>query len=258
MPTVTISRGTRTVNPTPTISGGVTTIVGDTPAALAAHPKALLVAEGGPTFVFPLAPTDAEHDGYAPSWGGVSRDGRKPYAYVDSVPLETLTFSCTLKAPVFDPQAQVSIEETLLEPLRRTIAGGARFYVQRMGFTERGAWACTGFKLSGVRRQHGTNLITRCTAAFSFLEFATPAAVAKVGPISGGAQVPPAVPAPAPAAAAPAPAPESYVVVAGDSLVKISTRFYGSTDRWRDLATANRLANPNLIYPGQRLTIPRP
>jgi len=257
VPTVTISRGTRVVNPRPVISSGVTTIVGDTPAALAAHPKALLVAEGGPTFVFPLAPRDAEHDGYAPSWGGVDRDGRKPYAYVDSVPLETLTFSCTLKAPVFDPQSQVPIEEDLLRPLTDVIRAGARFYIQRMGFTERGAWACTGFKLSGVRRQHGSNLITRATAAFSFLEFATPAAVAKVGPISGGAQVPPAVPAPAPAAA-PAPAPESYVVVAGDSLVKISTRFYGTTSRWRDLASANRIANPDRIFPGQRLTIPRP
>lgn len=258
MPTVVISRGSRAVSDTP-LRGLPTTVTGAPPAALAAHPKALLVAEGGPTFVFPLAPLSTEADGFSPSWGGVERDGRKPYTYVDGVPLKTLSFTCTARTPRgLDPHGQVPIEEDVLRPLTDLLALAPKLFIQRMGFTERGAWACDGLKITATARQHGTNLITRATLAFTFLEFANAGTVAKVGPVTGGAVVPPAVPAPAPAAAAPKPAPTVHVVVSGDSLVKISTRYYGTPNRWRDIATANRLPNPDRIFPGQRLTVPRP
>lgn len=255
--TVTISRGARVVNPDPTLPQSGTVILGDSAAALVRHPKALLVAEGGATFVFPLAPLSAEHDGYAPTFSGVDREGRKPLLYLADVPLETLQFTCTLRAPG-DVTGQVSIEETILEPLRVTVRAAPKFTIQRMGFTERGIWACTGLKLTTTARQHGTNLTTRASAAFSFVEYVTAAGVAKVGPVSGGAVVPPARPAPAAAPSAPAPAPETYVVAGGDTLVKIATRFYGTPTRWKDLAAANSLRDANLIYPRQRLRIPRP
>ncbi|WP_010495085.1 LysM peptidoglycan-binding domain-containing protein [Paenibacillus elgii] len=53
-----------------------------------------------------------------------------------------------------------------------------------------------------------------------------------------------------------------YVVVSRDSLWKISARadVYGDADKWRKLYNANKKligANPNLIFPGQKLVIPR-
>lgn len=44
-----------------------------------------------------------------------------------------------------------------------------------------------------------------------------------------------------------------YVVRKGDTVYKIA-QMYGLD--WRELAGYNRLGNPNLIYPGQRLFIP--
>jgi nucleoid-associated protein YgaU len=53
----------------------------------------------------------------------------------------------------------------------------------------------------------------------------------------------------------------AYVVRAGDSLWRISAAAHGYGDgrRWRTIYEANRTAvrDPNLIYPGQELTIPR-
>ncbi len=50
----------------------------------------------------------------------------------------------------------------------------------------------------------------------------------------------------------------TYTVEKGDTLEKISRKFYGTTRRWRRIYEANRevLRNPNRVYPGQKLTIP--
>lgn len=49
---------------------------------------------------------------------------------------------------------------------------------------------------------------------------------------------------------------DSYTVVKGDSLWAICRRIYGDGSLAYKLATANGIANPNLIYPGQVLTLP--
>jgi nucleoid-associated protein YgaU len=51
---------------------------------------------------------------------------------------------------------------------------------------------------------------------------------------------------------------QSYVVVAGDSLSKIAKHFYGDANKWHRIHEANRdqIKNPDLIHPGQQLTIP--
>jgi nucleoid-associated protein YgaU len=51
---------------------------------------------------------------------------------------------------------------------------------------------------------------------------------------------------------------DTYVVVAGDSLSKIAKRYYGDANKWNRIYEANRdqIKNPDLIHPGQRLTIP--
>lgn len=50
----------------------------------------------------------------------------------------------------------------------------------------------------------------------------------------------------------------SYTVKAGDTLSHIAQRYYGKASDWRRIYDANRatVANPDLIQPGQQLTIP--
>lgn len=49
---------------------------------------------------------------------------------------------------------------------------------------------------------------------------------------------------------------DSYTVVKGDSLWAICQQFYGDGSLAYKLATANDIKNPNLIYPGQVLSLP--
>lgn len=52
----------------------------------------------------------------------------------------------------------------------------------------------------------------------------------------------------------------TYTVKSGDSLWKIATQHYSKGSEWRKIYNANVKvvgANPNLIYPGQKLVIPK-
>ena len=52
--------------------------------------------------------------------------------------------------------------------------------------------------------------------------------------------------------------PRTITVQAGDSLSKIAKRELGDADKWHAIYEANRdkITNPDLIHPGQVLTLP--
>jgi nucleoid-associated protein YgaU len=56
----------------------------------------------------------------------------------------------------------------------------------------------------------------------------------------------------------PADSTRTYTVEAGDSLSKIAKREYGDASKWQRIYAANQnvISNPDLIHPGQVLTIP--
>jgi LysM repeat protein len=78
--------------------------------------------------------------------------------------------------------------------------------------------------------------------------------------LAGGAEAPateaPAAPTAAPPAPTEAPAKRIYTVVSGDTLWAIAERFYGDGSKYPKIASANGIANPDLIMVGQKLTIP--
>lgn len=63
-------------------------------------------------------------------------------------------------------------------------------------------------------------------------------------------------PAPAPAPEPEAPAARTYTVQSGDTLWAIAEQFYGDGNRYPEIAGASGIDNPDLIQPGQLLTIP--
>lgn len=66
-------------------------------------------------------------------------------------------------------------------------------------------------------------------------------------------------PAPQPVQKPSPPPPKTYTVVRGDCLWNITKKYTGNGARWNELYNINRGViggNPNLIYPGQVLTLP--
>lgn len=54
----------------------------------------------------------------------------------------------------------------------------------------------------------------------------------------------------------PVPTPRTYTVVPGDTLWGIAVTYYGDGTRYPEIAAANGIENPNLIFPGQTFVIP--
>jgi nucleoid-associated protein YgaU len=52
---------------------------------------------------------------------------------------------------------------------------------------------------------------------------------------------------------------ETYQVKGGDSLSKIAKQFYGDANAWPKIFEANKdiLKDPNKIFPGQKLKVPK-
>lgn len=50
---------------------------------------------------------------------------------------------------------------------------------------------------------------------------------------------------------------DKYTVVKGEHLWGIAVRAYGDGYRWVEIAKENNLVNPNIIHPGNTLTLPR-
>jgi nucleoid-associated protein YgaU len=71
-------------------------------------------------------------------------------------------------------------------------------------------------------------------------------------------QVSAASAAPVAAQAPPPPAAKTYVVVEGDTLTKISRKFYGSSGRWEEILKANHdiLKDEKSLVVGSTLKIP--
>lgn len=82
-----------------------------------------------------------------------------------------------------------------------------------------------------------------------------PAAVEEAAPAAPVEPAPPAAPPPPPPPPPP-PAPRTYTVVSGDTLWAIAEKFYGDGNKYPQIAQASGIANPDLIHPGQVLTIP--
>jgi nucleoid-associated protein YgaU len=68
----------------------------------------------------------------------------------------------------------------------------------------------------------------------------------------------PEIAGPVPMLGVSAPQMEKYIVQKGDTLQKISQKFYGTTKRWNKIFEANKdtLKGPNKIYPGQVIDVP--
>lgn len=199
----------------------------------------ILSESGKFALIVDYAPTEIEYGGLSLDWAQAERSGEKPLLLRKSVPLRTMSFSFlmadrSLQSPQTSKIAQLVALSSTTERV-----------VVRFSPTEQGLWRITDCKVSSEFRTEVTDEVARATVSLTLTQASDP--VAAVGPISK--PKPPA---------APKSVGRTYTVRKGDSLWAIAKKHYGNGATWPRIYDANRtkIKNPNLIFPGQVLTIP--
>ena len=52
------------------------------------------------------------------------------------------------------------------------------------------------------------------------------------------------------------PSKKYHTVIKGDTLWAIAQKYYGNGNKYKDIAKANNISNPDIIHVGQKLLIP--
>lgn len=186
----------------------------------------------------PYAPVVVEHKNLGADFATVSRVGRVDALVYKNPKLPTMSYTLKLASPDRNGRAQ-SMIDTLTSWARR----GVRLRVA-YGRQEAGLWRITELSVSSEQRHPTTSEIVRASVA---VDMTRASDIAGWGPVDGG---------PAPPPGTPPPGGRTYEVVAGDTLIRISIKMYGTPNKWQLIADANHITDPSHLPIGKLLRIP--
>lgn len=198
---------------------------------------------GDAVLTLPVTSPLVEHDDVAPDWVQIERPEQLPLLRKANGRLARMQFDC-----VFRKNGQpVEVGLYMLGLFANHTGPVAVGY----GPLEAGLWQLVGVRIKSVRRQKATNAITRADVTLTFLRTSMPPK-----PVPAAVAVKPPSTPKAPVAGPKPAAPKVHIVVKGDTLSKIAARYLGDANRFPELARLNKIANPNRIFPGQRIRLP--
>lgn len=219
------------------IASGVTIVAGPQ--------RRVTIKLGSELLTLPITSPEVEHSEIGPEWVLIPRFRQEPLQRKNTARLRQMKMTVMFTAggrPV----------EGGLRLLERFANAESPLNVS-YGPLETGLFRLHDHRIRSRKRQPETDAIVQAEVELTFVRFAS-------GGYTGGAKTPtvatPAKPKATPAKVPPKAVPRTYVVRSGDTLSKIAARFYGDADRFRDIAAANKIANPNRISVGQKLIIP--
>lgn len=212
------------------------------------HRKVTLTG-AGQTLTFDLTDPEVEFDNLADRWAQVDRPGRKPFMERVGEQLRTVRLEVLIGT---DPYRSAQVKLVWLAYIARgpyegrQVALGYSKFESSQYLTTSGFWVVTDLQIRSVRRLEGSNTISQARVVIALTESAPSRRLARPGasPNKGrdndrdGRK------------------PRRHTVKAGQTLSSISRKYYGTPNRWRRIAEANRIRDPRKIRPGQVLKIP--
>lgn len=200
-------------------------------------PRLIISKEDGSLVVgLPIAPREVTYDNWGMNWAQVPRDGKIPYLLIESVKLPTISFTAVL-ANAHDPRWDATPTLVNLKIMSNSIQNLRLSYG---GFFESNyKWRITNWSFSSVYRHPKTNAITHAEVNLEFTMVQD--SVITVGPLT-------TTKAPTPKILKPKTVKNlgkrKYKIKSGDTLQKLSIKFYKSSKYWRYLADINKIRSP--------------
>lgn len=212
------------------------------------HPR-VTITVGNLSLTLPITSPRSEHDRLAADWVEIPRPGQRPLLRNAGGQLRRMTIDVIFK------NYRVGggpVERDLLA-LAKLSRRGKPLRVSYGPF-EAGLWRLTDITIRSTKRALKTNHIKLAEVRLQFTEAfeETRKPTAAQRPAETEAPGPPA----AGAGGKPSPKTQTHVVKKGETLSRIALDHCGNANLWPKIATANKIRNPNRIFPGQKLTIP--
>ena len=208
------------------------------------QPKLLIRTENSDiVFTAPYSPKQVDYYVTGRRYNEVDRPDRKPITTSPGISLKQISMDLFIGSINFEDSV-----DTELATLEKLAQSKSRIIVEYDPRTA-GIWNITNLDFKSIERQSGTNIITRAEANIEFTEavgFGTKGAVASL--VQGTSQS-------TSAASTVKNAPKTYKIKSGDTLSGISTKFYGTPNKWRQIADANNL-DPRTLKVGKQIRIP--
>jgi LysM repeat protein len=213
------------------------------------HKKATLKS-GRLVLTVPVTNPSVTHTLREPDWVQIPRLGNQPLMRKGNPRMPQMHVDVTFTTDTGNVDAQLAQLEAIANSSTPITVGN-------WSGMEAGFWWVTAMSITSQSREEGTNSITKATVALTFTRAPYNSYKAVTVTAPKPVKPPPVKPGVShPAGGSAAGRPKTYVVRSGDTLTAIAARFYGDPDKYAAIAAANRIKNPNLIYPGQKLILP--
>lgn len=214
---------------------------------------------GGTTLNIPYAPQDVKHTNLIADYVTTPRPGL----------VETVVYSnpmrprMSMDLKIYDKRVTATTAGgattnvraiSVIQAIQTMARKGTRVRIA-YGALESGLWFITGFTVDSERRDPLTDEITGASCTLEAIRGDNALSGTGTGPVSGGAastSKPPTTTKPTPSQ----PAGRYYVTKAGDNLIGIALKFYGSTTNWRKIGDANKIVDARALPAGLKLRIP--
>lgn len=195
------------------------------PPKASKHRKVTLTANGS-TVTFAITNPEVLFQGLADEWATKKRPGRRPLLQRVGEQLRTID----LEAKLTQEQNLIWLAFIARGPYEgRQVALGYSKFESSQYITATGFWVITDLRLRSLRRAEGSNRITRADVSITLTEASFLRRMARPGARPGGG------------GGDSGRRPRRHTVKRGDTLMKISRKYYGTTARWKRIARANKI-----------------
>lgn len=201
----------------------------------------------------PYAPMNVTYGGFGREWVEVERDGRNPVVVSTAMRNRTLSFDIYIGQPGTSVDPYKRSAYTRLDILRKLSETSKRIRIYYDGMASR-YWHLTEYSFESERRASTDSAVVGATASLTFIAVAD---FVSTGPVTGGVKPKPkSSSSKKKSSSKPKPKKRYHTVKRGDTLSGLAVKYYKNATKWRKIADANKIKNPNTIPAGKRLWVP--
>ena len=201
----------------------------------------VLSSAGAPSVTLFYSPRETQHSALSTQWEEIPRSGQAPVVVNSGQLSERMSFECTM---AMSQPGNITAE---LQSLRKMATSKDPITMSYTEWEGAGFWRITALSIDVVQRSSIDHAPIQANISLEFLSLSR--GTSSTGMLTGGAATSGSTKG--------VPAIRKHVLKAGDTLWRLSQKYYGDGEKWTELAKANKISRPKYqLKVGKTLKIP--